>query len=214
MAEAVQALGEAFVDGPPPLVNSAGSPTLAAQLREGAAADVVIVADEQTMNDLLRDGLVTSTVSVARNRLVIVARADLDTPVRTLADLQRPGLLVSLADAEVPAGRYARAAFASAGLPVPDGPREPNVRAVLQRVRGGEADAGLVYATDVRSADDVVVVDLPVTQSGRIRHYGAVVEGTRNAKQARDFLRYVRSGGGQKVLQRFGFVTAPELPGS
>lgn len=134
-------------------LNLAGSSTLATQITGGAPADVFASADLENMREVDEAGLLLGRPQVfARNRLGIVVQAGNPKNVRGLADLARGDLVVSMCAPEVPAGAYARQTFSRAGLPVPDGSHELDVKQVVNRVRLGEADAGLAYVTDVAGA--------------------------------------------------------------
>ncbi|MFZ6181981.1 molybdate ABC transporter substrate-binding protein [Nannocystis pusilla] len=132
--------------------NFAGSQILAAQIVAGAPADVFASADRAQMERAATSGRMQPARVFARNRLVIVAPAS-DASIQGPADLTRPGLRLVLAGEAVPVGAYAREALGRAG--VRDAAlanvvsNEENVRGVLAKVAGGEADAGVVYATDV-----------------------------------------------------------------
>src|SRR5262249_41821262 len=138
--------------------NFAGSSTLARQITEGAPADVFASADEENMKKVVDAGDVASpSQTFVRNRLAILVQHANPKPVTGLADLARPGMTVSLAAPGVPVGHYAAEAFAKAKVPVPEASREADVKAVVTRVSMGEADAGIVYVTDVASGGEKVV---------------------------------------------------------
>jgi molybdate transport system substrate-binding protein len=181
----------------------AGSQELASQVRQGAPADVIVTADERTMNGL-RSFVGPSTL-VASNRLAIVVRPGNPRKVRGLRDL--PGVLTVLAGPEVPAGRYARAALVKAAVTVHPASEEPDVRSVLTRVRLGEADAGIVYVTDAAAAGkDVDTVDIPLAQNVSVRYPAAVILSGTHQAQARGLVRWLGSGAGFRVLSASGFA--------
>ncbi|HVB26478.1 MAG TPA: molybdate ABC transporter substrate-binding protein, partial [Mycobacteriales bacterium] len=141
----------------------AGSQVLVAQIQAGAPADVLATADTTSMGLVTHD-LVAPAQIFATNRLVIVVRPGNPAHVTGPADLGRAGLVLVLAAPSVPAGRYALVALNSAHVRVHPAAYEENVRAVLTTVELGEADAGIVYATDARSAGHrVTVVPLPTS---------------------------------------------------
>jgi len=135
--------------------NFAGSQILAAQIVAGAPADVFASADQAQMQRAAASNRLQPARVFARNRLVIVAPST-DSTIQGPADLTRPGLRLVLAGESVPVGAYAREALGRAG--VRDAAlanlvsNEENVRGVVGKVAAGEADAGVVYATDVTDA--------------------------------------------------------------
>lgn len=184
----------------------AGSPTLVRQIREGAPADVFAAADEASMARVAEfDGLAGAPRIFARNRLAIVVAAGNPEKIAGFADLARPGLTIALAAPGVPAGRYAREAFAKAGVVAPPSSQEADVKAVLQKVALGEADAGIVYVTDV-SGESVEAVSLPDEFDVVARYPIAVLASARHPDAAREFVDFVSGPGGRAVLARFGFL--------
>lgn len=188
--------------------NFAGSPTLVQQIREGAPVDVFASADEPTMQKLADAGDVAGQPAVfARNRLAIVVARGNPKGVAGVADLAKPGLIVSLCGPTVPAGRYAREIFAKAGVAVPESSHELDVKAVLSRVSLGEADAGIVYVTDVRAGGDAVeAVTIPDAQNVVARYPIAVLTHAKEPALGRAFVGFVTGRAGQAILQRFGFL--------
>lgn len=201
--------------------NFGGSSALTTQITEGAPADVFASADTAQMALAVQRGDAGEPRTFATNSLVVVTPAD-GTQVRAFADLASPNLKLVLAAPDVPAGRYAREALTRASAPragIREGfaqevlanvrSNEPNVRAVLTKVQLGEADAGIVYATDARAAaGDVTVVEIPAAYNPTAEYPIAVVTGTHDAALARTFLEFILSAEGQAILQRFGFTAA------
>jgi molybdate transport system substrate-binding protein len=123
-----------------------------------------------------------------------------------LADLARPDLVVVLAGPTVPVGRYALEALQKAGVTMAPASREVDVRAVLHKVALGEADAGIVYVTDVRSAAARVTgVDIPEQYQVIARYPIALVKGAKNAGLAAAFVEHVLSEEGQRLFAELGF---------
>ena len=206
LTEVLPRLAERYEQGTPGTtveLSFAGSQSLVAQVQQGAPADVVVTADEPSMR-ALADRLAEPPVVLARNALAIVTEPGDPRRVRTLADLARPDVAVVLGGQEVPVGRAARAALQQAGVVVRPVSEEPDVKAVLGKVRLGEADAGVVYATDLASAqDDVDGFVLP----GAVNAYpGAVLRDTDEPQAARAFLDLVTGAEGRRVLEDAGFL--------
>lgn len=182
----------------------AGSQELASQVRQGAPADVIVTADEKTMTGLGDD--VRDATVVAHNRLTIVVGKGNPKHVTGLADLARHDVVTVLAAPQVPVGRYSRAALAAAGVTLTPASEEPDVRAVLTRVRLGEADAGIVYVTDARSAgSDVTTVPIPAAFDQAATYPAAVVAASEHRAAAAAFVRWLASPAGTQVLARSGF---------
>ncbi len=143
-------------------------------------------------------------VVLARNRLAILTEPGDPEHLSTLADLARPGVKVVLAQASVPAGKAARAALAAAGVTVRPVSEEPDVKAVVSKVRLGEADAGIAYVTDLRAAGSSVSgTELPGITNA---YPGGVLAAAAQPVAARTFLDYVAGPDGRAVLDRFGFL--------
>jgi molybdate transport system substrate-binding protein len=187
--------------------NFGSSSTLATQIINGAPADAFASADEANMLKIvdaeLTDGAPTA---FAGNRLEIAVAAGNPKRIATLADLARPDVVLVLAAPTVPAGKYALEALTKAGVSAKPVSQEVDVRAVLNKVSLGEADAGIVYVTDVKSAAGRVTgVDIPEQQQVLARYPIAVVKDSKNAALAHRFVDYLVSPAGQSVLAEFGF---------
>ena len=211
LAEAFTALGEEFARAHAPASveqSFAGSPALVAQIESGAPADVIATADAANMSKLEATGRLASTPAVfARNRLEIVVERGNPKRVKGLADLARADLVVLLAAEAVPAGRYAREALKAAGVRVEPRSLEENVKALLNKVALGEADAGIVYTTDVRAAGDRVAgVAIPEAQNVIASYPIALVKHPETRTDARTFVAFVLSAEGRAILARFGFL--------
>lgn len=201
--------------------NFAGSPTLRAQLSQGARADVFASADEQNMAGAQRDGSIGGTPAVfARNRLVVIVPAANPAAIASPRDLAKPGVKLDLAAPAVPVGNYAREAFAKMARNPSFGSgfaaavaknvvsNESDVKQVLAKVQLGEVDAGVVYETDVTPSVRAAVKEIAIPdQFNVIAEYPiAVVSGAPNPAGARAFIAYVLSPAGQAVLARYGFA--------
>jgi molybdate transport system substrate-binding protein len=215
LTEAFGALGDAFESSHPGVdvrFNFAASSALAQQITEGAPADVFVSADEPNMAKVVDGGgAVGSPVVVARNRLSIVVEKGNPKRITSLRDLARPGTVVVLCAPEVPCGRYAAAALSTSGVTVRPASLEENVKAVVTKVALGEADAGIVYVTDVRAASkdvDGVAIDVAGAPALQAVYPAVVVRGARDRSLARAWVSFVRSPDAQRTLARFGFERA------
>jgi molybdate transport system substrate-binding protein len=188
--------------------NFAGSQALATQIQQAAPADVFASADTANM-DKVKD-LVGTPQPFASNLLAIVVEKGNPKGVRTLGDLASSDLKVVLAAEEVPAGKYAKQVLDQARVPVQPVSQEDNVKAVVTKVSLGEADAGLVYVTDVTAGGDKVEgVDIPQDQNVLATYPIATVKASQAPDQAQAFMDLVLSDEGQQVLERHGFLPPP-----
>lgn len=206
LAEPFRAL-EADWTGPRLLLQLAASSALVVQIQEGAPADVIATADRTTMQRLIDAALVEPPSPFARNRLVIAVEKGNPKDVTKLADLARPDLLVVLAAPEVPAGRYAQELLRHAGVVVAPRSLEENVKAVLTKVALGEADAGIVYASDVRAAADrVAAIEAPEAAKVEVTYWIAPLRAAKSLAAARDFVSLVLAPAGRSALEKAGFA--------
>jgi molybdate transport system substrate-binding protein len=188
--------------------NFAGSQALATQIQQGAPADVFASADIPNM-DRVKD-LVATPQNFASNRLAIVVEQGNPKGVRSLDDLASGDLKVVLAAEEVPAGRYAKQILDQAGVTVRPVSQEDNVKAVVTKVSLGEADAGIVYVTDVTAGGDKVEgVQLPDDQNVTATYPIATVKAGKDQAGAQAFMDLVLSDEGQQVLEQHGFLPPP-----
>ncbi|MDT0265484.1 molybdate ABC transporter substrate-binding protein [Streptomyces sp. DSM 44915] len=182
----------------------AGSQELVAQLHGGAPGDVLVTADPETMADAAE--LTGEPELIARNELTIVTPPDNPAGVTGLADLADPALRLVLAAPEVPAGRYGQELLASAGVVAEPVSQEPSVRAVLGKVQLGEADAGLVYATDaVVAGDQVRVVPIPAELNVTAAYPAAALADAAHPEAAAEFVDWLTGGTAQELLAEAGF---------
>ena len=175
----------------------AGSQALVAQLKQGAPADVLATADAASM---AAAGLAGSRV-FARNRLSIITAPGNPKHVLALQDLGRAGLRVVLAGPTVPVGKAAGKALAAAHVTVHPVSLEQDVKGVVTKVRLGEADAGIAYATDVRAAHgDVDGIDLPGVSNSYL------VGVAKSGQDATAFADFLLAPAGQALLASYGFL--------
>jgi len=188
--------------------NFAGSQALATQIQQAAPADVFASADIPNM-DKVKD-LVGTPQNFASNLLAIVVEKGNPKGVKGLDDLASPDLKVVLAAPEVPAGKYAAEILGKAGVSVTPVSQEDNVKAVVTKVSLGEADAGIVYVTDVTAGGDKVEgVDIPEDQNVTATYPIATVKASRSQDKAQAFMDLVLSDQGQQVLEQYGFLPPP-----
>jgi molybdate transport system substrate-binding protein len=230
LTDAFQEMGTAIEQanaGTQVIFNFAGSPTLRTQLTQGARADVFASADEPNMQGAQKDGTIASEPRIfVRNRLVVIVPAAHPAQVMRLQDLAKSGVKLVLTNKEVPVGNYSRQALTKMSQDAAFGPEfatrvlanlvseEANVKQVVAKVQLGEAEAGIVYASDVtpavRGAVQVLAIPDPFNV---IAHYPiAVVRETSNPAGARAFIDYVLSPAGQAILTKHGFLAVEPPP--
>lgn len=204
-------------------VNFAGSQALVTQLSGGAEADVFAAADTAQMDAAIDAGVIEGKpVIFVHNRLAVVVPANNPADIQRPADLARDDLKLVLAAPEVPAGRYARQSMCAMGADVQTYgaefvervaanvvSNEEHVRAVLTKVQLGEADAGIVYTSDVAAgtAEDVTLIEIPEAVNV-VAHYPIAPVAGGDQELARAFIAYVLGPQGQATLQAFGFDPA------
>jgi molybdate transport system substrate-binding protein len=202
----------------------AGSPVLRAQLEQGARADVYASADIANMTQALNAGLVANAGKVfVKNSLVIITPRNNPARLAAPADLKRSGLKLVLAAPEVPVGNYARQAFAlmekdanpAFGAGFADAvlknlvSNESNVKQVVAKVQLGEADAGVVYGTDVSRdvVNDLMQIAIPTNLNVIAEYPIARTRSPANARLAEAFIAFVMGPDGQAILKKYGFQT-------
>ncbi|RZS41033.1 molybdate transport system substrate-binding protein [Herbihabitans rhizosphaerae] len=202
---AIERAFEAANPGVDVKISYQGSSALAQQIVNGAPADVFASADTENMDKVTGAGLADGTPTVfATNRLMIVVRPGNPKRITGLADLARADVTLVLCAPKVPCGAAARRAAGT--TPLRPASEEQDVKAVLNKVRAGEADAGLVYVTDVRSAGAAVRgVDFPESAGAINRYPIAAISRAPRAGLGRAFLAMVTSPAGRAELDRFGF---------
>ncbi|WP_285830512.1 molybdate ABC transporter substrate-binding protein [Streptomyces meridianus] len=182
----------------------AGSQELAAQVEQGAPADALVTADLKTMDGLR--GETGKPVVIAGNRLVIATGEGNPKHIENLRDLAAPGAKVVLAAAEVPVGRYSKQVLDAQRIDVDPVSLEPNVRAVLSKVELGEADAGIVYATDAATVPEKCdAVEIPDRENAVASYPAATLRDSRHADEAAGFVSWLKSPEAQKILRGAGF---------
>jgi molybdate transport system substrate-binding protein len=185
-----------------------GSSDLVAQLQQGAPADVFASADAANMEKATADGLVEGEpVDFATNTLEIAVPPDNPAVVASLDDLAKPGRKVVMCAAAVPCGAAAQDVEKAAGIDIEPVSEEQSVTDVLNKVTTGEADAGLVYVTDVQVAGDKVRgIEFPESSSTVNTYPIAALAGSENKELAREFIGLVTGDTGQQILADAGFA--------
>lgn len=185
------------------IMNYGGSSGLATQIVAGAPADVFAAASPATMKTVTDAGLAADPADFATNILELVVPAGNPGGVTGIADLARPELAVVLCAVEVPCGSAAQKIFDATGIVPSVDSYEQDVKAVLTKVSLGEADAGLVYVTDVlASGDEIEGIEFGEAEQAVNRYQIATI--TDNDMAAK-FVAFILSARGQEVLRAAGF---------
>ncbi|GAA1883733.1 molybdate ABC transporter substrate-binding protein [Paeniglutamicibacter psychrophenolicus] len=187
----------------------AGSSDLVTQITAGAPADVFASADTKNMSKLQDSGLVAGTpVDFATNTLQIVVPPSNPASIASLADLAKPGLKLVICAPQVPCGAATETVEESAGVMLAPVSEESSVTDVLGKVTSGEADAGLVYVTDVLAAGDKVKgIKFPESSAAANTYPITTVGTSPNKNLANEFIASVTAPEGQKILAAAGFGT-------
>jgi molybdate transport system substrate-binding protein len=188
----------------------AGSNQLALQISRGAPADVFASASPVYTQQLFKDGRVEKPRTFATNSLVLAVPRSNPARIRSVFDLaKRPKLKLVVAGEKVPIGLYTREVLKRLALlrvlrkAVS---QEPDVKGIVGKLALGEADAGFVYATDVRAASSrLVAIPLPKRSQPTVRYEVAVVKGAANRESALEFVADLLSTDGRRELERAGF---------
>lgn len=188
----------------------AGSNQLALQISRGAPADVFASASPLYTQQLFRDGRVERPRTFATNSLVLAVPRSNPAKIRSVADLaKRSKLKLVVAGEKVPVGLYTREVLKRLGLlrvlrkAVS---QEPDVKGIVGKLALGEADAGFVYATDVRAASSrLLAIPLPKRAQPTVRYEAALVKGSDNREAALEFVADLLSTDGRRELRKAGF---------
>ncbi|MCW2784943.1 MAG: molybdate-binding protein [Marmoricola sp.] len=185
-----------------------GSSDLVTQIEQGAPADVFASADAGNMDKLTAEHLDGRTPkNFASNTLEIVTPPDNPAHISSFADLAKKGVDLVICAAEVPCGSAAQAVASNAGINLAPVSEEESVKDVLAKVTSGEADAGLVYVTDVKAAGATVKgITFPEASTAVNTYPITTVKGSKNLTLATEFVELVLSSTGQTVLADAGFA--------
>ena len=205
--------------------NFGASSALRTQLEQGAKADVFASADQIQMDNAKKAGVIQGEERLfVKNKLVVIYPENNPARIAAVRDLARPGVKLVLTDRAVPIGNYARTALEKMAADPQFGAdfgqrvlanlrsEEANVRAVVTKVQLSEADAAIVYATDVTPAvsRDVRSIVIPDQFNAVAAYPIAVVKGAPNRAAAQAFIAFVRSPRGQEILKRNNFIVDQE----
>jgi molybdate transport system substrate-binding protein len=200
---------EAAHDGVDVKISFGGSSALAQQITEaGSPVDVFASADEKNMAKVTAADLADGEPEIfATNKLTIAVPPDNPAGISAFADLAKPGVTVVVCAPQVPCGTATEKVERATGVTLAPASEEQDVKSVLTKVRAGEADAGLVYVTDVNSAGDKVTgVAFPEADQAVNSYPIAVVKDAPQADLAREFVSFVRGATGRRELTKVGFT--------
>lgn len=179
---------------------------LAAQITNGAPADVFASAATANMQQVVAAGDASNPTNFVKNIMEVAVPPANPAQVKSVNDLAKPAVKVALCQPQVPCGVTAAAVFKNAGITVKPVTLEPDVKSVLTKIELGDADAGLVYVTDVLSAGARVKgVKIPAGVNASTTYPIATISKSSHMPTAQAFVAYVLSPAGQKVLTADGF---------
>jgi molybdate transport system substrate-binding protein len=190
--------------------NYNGSSSLATSITQGAKADVFASADTANMNTVTDAHDAKGEPKVfAKNQLEIMAAKGNPMRITSVSDLSKPSVKVVLCAPSVPCGKYASQVFKKAGVSVSPVSEETSVGGVVTKVTLGEADAGMVYETDIKT-NEGKITGVPIPADQNVLAYYPMVElkDASNSPAATSFMNYVNSSAGQSVLASYGFMPA------
>jgi molybdate transport system substrate-binding protein len=203
--------------------NFGGSQALRTQLEQGAQADVFVSADAVQMDQAKQSGVVQGESPIfVKNRLVVIVPKGNPGKVATFRDLAKPGLKLDLANSKVPVGNYSRQAFNKASAEYGADfekqtlanvvSEEENVKQVVTKVQLGEADAGIVYVSDVtpKVSKDVHTIAIPDTYNQIASYPIAFTREVKNKAAAEVFMKFMLSPEGQAILKAHNFIPVKE----
>jgi molybdate transport system substrate-binding protein len=202
----------------------AGSQQLAQQLDQGVDADVFASANPKYMDAAIASKRVNKddAKTFVKNRLVVIFPKDNPAGISSLKDLAKPGLKLDLADKSVPVGQYSLDFLDKADQDLSFDPQfkdsvlknvvsyEDNVKSVVAKVSLGEADAGIVYVTDITAsaAPKLGKLDIPDTLNTVATYPIAPISDSKNPDLAKAFVMLVLSPDGQAIMAKYGFIPA------
>lgn len=207
--EAFQELGTAYHAAHPdvtPRFEFAGSLDAASDIEGHLPADVLATTDRASM--AIADDRLLAPRAFAYDTMTIAVAPGNPRHLRGLAGLADPRVRVALGGPDVPVGRYAAQVLAKAGITVRPRSEQADARTVLSQVRTGQADAGIVYVTDIRSAGiSATSVPIPARQNATVTCYAAAVRDGGHTSAATDFVAWLRSSDAKSIMRKYGFPT-------
>lgn len=224
LSEAFHELAQAFQQqhsGVKITFNFASSSALRTQLSQGAKADVFASADKENMDRAVAEGLIAGQPRVfVRNVPVIAVSVQSKVEIHSLADLAKPGVKLVFAIPGVPIGAYTQKILEKASQDPAYGSdfaqrvrqnvvsEEPNVKALFSKVVFGEADAAIVYRTDITAdvREKVKVVEIPEAFNVTAEYYIGLPKDSPNPTAGQAFINFVLSPAGQEILAKWGFL--------
>ena len=216
LTDSFTSIGDAFMTANPDsdvTFNFGASSDLVGSINEGAVADIFASADQNNMDKLTApdgEGTIGDPVTFATNTLEIIVEPGNPKGITGLADLADPDLIVVSTDPAVPIGAYTQQVLDNAGVTVDFDSLEDNVKGIVDKVTSGEADAGIVYATDVIAADDEADgVEIPADVNVTAGYPISVPANAANPDAAAAFESFVLCQDGQAILAEYGFGAAP-----
>ena len=213
LTEVFNDIGEQFMLANPDITiafNFASSSDLALQISQGLPADVFASADVKNMAKVTDAGLLHGQpVAFATNSLEIVVEKGNPLFIDSLAQLASPGLLFVTCPIEVPIGAYTAEVLRNAGVTVAPASLEENVKGILTKVALGEADAGIVYRTDILAAGNSVT-GVPIADNVNVttKYLIGALRDSQNQDASQRFIIFLSSEQGQKIFSQFGFGPA------
>jgi molybdate transport system substrate-binding protein len=211
LTDAFDKIGSQFEKAHPGVTvkfNYNGSSSLATSITQGANADVFASADTTNMTTVTKASLATGQPKIfTKNKLEIMVDKGNPMKISSVANLSKPSVKVVLCAPSVPCGKYAGEVFKKAGVTVKPVSEETSVGGVVTKVTLGEADAGIVYQTDVKANESKATgVVIPASQNVVAEYPMVELKDAPNSTAAKSFINYVNSSAGQKVLTSFGFL--------
>lgn len=186
--------------------HNAGSGTLVSHLEEGAPGDVFIAADKEAMDKALAAGVVVDPVEVSTNSLVLIVPKDNPAKITSFADLGSADAVITVCDEQVPCGRVSKKLEAANDIAIQADSLEQSVSDVAGKVSSGEADAGLVYATDAAAlGDSVHSIDIPHAHEHRNTLMAAVVKNSANQAKAAELVELLAAKDFAATWEKHGF---------
>jgi len=222
LTDAFTEIGKAFETEHPDVTvvfNFGGSQNLRTQIEQGAPADVFASANTKEMDTLVAKDFVNAEAPkiFLTNQLVVILPKDNPAGIKSLEDLSRPGFKIVLAAEEVPAGRYARQALENLnsmfGADYKDKvlanvvSNEDNIRQAVTKVQLSEADASIVYVSDVVAVPELQKIEIPADVNVLAEYPIAPLIESGNPELANQFIIFVVSSKGQSILKKWGFTS-------